>query len=189
MLEQTQSALGIVLPIAASMWLLHFVNALTNDRIIWAGAIKPRSPLSLINIITAPFLHVDAGHLQANTGAFIVLGILLSVLGQNMFVFVSIALTLATGLILWLFSPNSVIGASGVIFGYLGYLLSFGMTIDQGIPLLAGAIGFVTYGGIWIGIFPSDPRVSWLAHATGFACGLILGHYLGMRAIGLGVYG
>jgi membrane associated rhomboid family serine protease len=184
MLYQLHSALALVLPIAATMWLLHLLNKTTGDRLNWVGALKPRSIFSLVNIITAPLLHVDTGHLQTNSSAFVVLGLLLAVQSKGLFIVVTAVLTLITGIGVWLLSSKPTIGASGVIFGYLGFLLMFGMTIDGGLPLLAGAIGLVTYGGIWVGVFPSDPRVSWLAHAIGFAAGIILGHTLGLRAIG-----
>lgn len=176
------------------MWVAFIVDSISRGRndygiLTNVFGLHPRSPVGIIGIITHPLLHGSLGHLTTNSGGFIVLGLLIAVQGWSMFVFVTIALTAITGLFLWLFSPNSVIGASGVIFGYLGYLLAFGMTVDGGLPLLAGFIGLVTYGYIWTGIFPSDPRISWLAHAAGFACGLALGHYLGERTIALSVYG
>lgn len=170
-------------------WIVFILDSIVGKWLTQAFALHPRSLFGLVGIFTSPFLHGFPGHIAANSGGFLVLGCLIAIQGWNMFVFVSIALTLMVGVILWLFSPNSVIGASGVIFGYLGYLLMYGITVDGGLSLLAGAIGLVAYGHIWIGIFPRDPMVSWLAHAAGFVCGLMLGHYLGLRAIEIGLTG
>lgn len=171
------------------LWLIHLLDAATRYGLTHVFCLRPRHVWGLIGIATSPLLHADFRHLMTNSGAFLVLGWLIAIQGVNMFLFVSIVLAVAVGLILWLLSPSPVIGASGVIFGYLGFLVMYGLTIDSGLPQAAGFVGLVLYGGIWIGIFPNDPQVSWLAHAAGFVCGIGLGHWMGLRAIELGVVG
>jgi membrane associated rhomboid family serine protease len=169
-------------------WIVFFLDKSSGDRLSRIFRLQPRSLFGLVGIATSPFLHSNQSHIVGNSSAFLVLGLLIAAQGQNMFYFVSAVLTVTTGLLVWLFSSNPVIGASGVIFGYLGYLLMFGMTVDEGWAWGAGAIAFVIYGSLWVGIFPSAPGVSWLTHAMGFVSGIALGYVLGLRAIELGVY-
>lgn len=169
-------------------WVVFLLDKSSGDQLSRIFCLQPRSLFGLVGIATSPFLHGNRSHIVGNSSAFLMLGLLIAAQGRNMFYFVSLVLTMTTGLLVWLFSSNPVIGASGVIFGYLGYLLMFGMTVDDGWASGAGVIALVTYGWIWMGIFPSTRGVSWLAHAIGFVSGIVLGYVLGLRAIELGVY-
>ena len=81
---------------------------------------------------------------------------------------------LSSGLGVWLFaSPGSVtVGASGVIFGYLGFLMFRGY-FQRNIPSIALSLLVIfLYGGMIWGVLPSNPHVSWLAHLFGFIGGI-----------------
>ena len=87
--------------------------------------ILPRNPIGLRGILFAPFLHGGFAHLAANTVPFVVLGWLIMLTSISNFLIVSVICMLVGGLATWLFGANALhIGASGVIFGYLGFLLA-----------------------------------------------------------------
>lgn len=142
--------------------------------------IRPRDLVGLSGIIFAPFLHVDFGHLLANTFPFAILGWFVMLENTRHFYFVSIITALSSGIGVWLFAdPGSVtMGASGVIFGYLGFLLARGY-YQRNTPSIALALTVIfMYGGMIWGIFPSDPSVSWLGHLCGFLGGIYGAKYL-----------
>lgn len=72
------------------------------------------------------------------------------------------------GALVWLFGSSAIhIGASGLIFGWFGFLLARGL-VDRS-PITLGAalvVGFL-YGSILWGILPGQPGVLWEAHLFG----------------------
>ena len=80
-----------------------------------------------------------------------------------------------SGLSAWLLSaPNTItIGASGLIFGWLTYLLTRGLFARNGKQILLAVVIFVVYGGILWGVFPTQAGVSWQAHLGGAIGGVL----------------
>ena len=137
--------------------------------------IKPRQTTALWGIILAPLLHGGFGHLIANTIPFITLGWLTMLQETSDFYIVSFVSALVGGIGVWLFGePNSVhIGASILIYGYLGFLLLRGY-FQKNIPSIALSVFVaVIYGGLIWGVFPSEIGVSWQGHLFGFVGGAI----------------
>ncbi len=136
--------------------------------------ILPRNPIGLRGILFAPFLHTSFAHLTANTIPFLVLGWLVMARSITDFVTVSLTCMVVGGLGTWVFGATGLhIGASGVIFGYLGFLLVrcyFDRKLSSGaIALFVGA----TYGTVLLGVFPSAPGISWEGHLFGFLSGIL----------------
>lgn len=155
------------------LWLVEMV-----DQLFWQGTldfygIQPRTRLGLRNILLAPFLHKGFNHLLANTAPFLVLGWFILLRGIRRFILVSVIVALVSGLGVWLLGRPATIhvGLSGVIFGYLGFLLFRGYfeRSSQAIGLAIVA-GFL-YGGMIWGVLPLQPNVSWLGHLFGFVGG------------------
>lgn len=135
--------------------------------------IRPRQLDGLWGILFSPFLHANFAHLAANTIPFLVLGWLVMLSGE--FAAVSIISMILGGLGVWAIgNPGTVhIGASGVIFGYLGYLLLRGVFERRlGSVLVAVVVG-VLFGGLIWGVLPGQPGVSWQGHLCGFFAGVI----------------
>jgi len=155
------------------------------DQLFWRGAldfygIQPRSAIGLRNILFAPLLHKGFDHLLANTVPFLVLGWFVLLRGVNKFILVSLICALVSGLGVWLLGAPATIhvGLSGVIFGYLGFLLFRGYFERSshaiGLAILAGFL----YGGMIWGVLPLQPNVSWLGHLFGFIGGALAARYL-----------
>src|SRR3546814_10030197 len=87
--------------------------------------IEPRETDGLLGIVFAPLLHGGWGHLIANTFPALVLGFLILLSGLRTWVGVTLVVWVIGGFGTWLTGgDNSVhIGASGLIFGWLTYLI------------------------------------------------------------------
>ena len=159
----------------ALMWALELVDQLFLGQYLDTFGIWPRSLRGLLGIAAAPFLHGDFSHLMHNTLPFLVMGWLVFLRGRGAFFFASIFTAMTAGLGAWAFGGgNSVhIGASGVIFGYLGFLLAGGWFERRIGSLFLSVVVGGLYGGLILGVLPSDGRVSWQGHLFGFLGGLL----------------
>ena len=111
--------------IVAALWMIEML-----DLLIWGGeldyyGIQPRTLSGLRNIFVSPILHAGIGHLFTNTLPFLILGWFIMLRSTREFFFVTAVAVLVSGLGIWIFgASNSIhLGISGVVFGYLGYLL------------------------------------------------------------------
>ena len=137
-----------------------------------AFGVLPRHSDGLIGILTMPLIHANYAHLWANSFPLIVLGA-----GVNYF-YPEVAgktwaiIYLLTGLLVWLFARMSDhIGASGIIYGLAAFLF-FGGFFRKNIRLLAVSLMIlIYYGGIFWGVFPIDPHISWEGHLFGAVSG------------------
>lgn len=178
-LRASALTMGIVV---AALWVLELIDGLTNHALDNLG-IDPRQLASLPEVFTAPFLHFGWQHLISNTVPLLVLGTLVLVSGLREFVIVTLVSAVSSGGLVWLISPSNTVtlGASGVIFGYLTYLLARGFyTKHWGQLALALLIGLF-YGGILWGVLPGAVGVSWQAHLGGAIGGLLAARLLHRR--------
>lgn len=170
----------IMFGLVGLMWAIEIVNQFIFGNQLNRFGIIPRSIPGLTGILFSPFLHVDFAHLIANSLPFLVLGWWVLLRGIGMFVQVSVITILVSGLGVWLFSaPNTVtVGASGVIFGYLGFLLLRGFFERSWFALFFSVIALLGYGSIIWGVLPIVPGVSWQGHLFGFIGGGIAARYI-----------
>ncbi|MFB2938888.1 rhomboid family intramembrane serine protease [Aerosakkonemataceae cyanobacterium BLCC-F154] len=164
----------------ALMWIMEFF-----DLIVFRGGLNyfgivPGSAIGLRGILFAPFLHGDFVHLAANTIPFVTLGWLIMLRETSDFFIVTAISMLVSGLGVWLFAPpNSIhIGASGVVFGYLGYLLFRGYFQRSPGSILLSLIVLLIYGGMIWGVLPNQMGISWQGHLFGFVGGAIAARLL-----------
>ena len=116
-------------------------------------------------------------------GVGIVLGWLVMVRRMNDFIIVTMVTVLISGLGTWLIGPtNSVhLGASGLIFGYFGFLL-LRSYFDRSFSSIALALlVFFLYGGLIWGVLPFEAGISWQGHLFGFAGGGFSAYLLAER--------
>ncbi len=161
------SALGVA-------W-VTFVGTLLSGGALLAYGIVPRTVLGLRGILFAPFLHANLNHLVANTIPFVLLGWLVMLRDSRHFGRVTVAAMLGSGLLSWtLGAPGSIhIGASGVIFGYLGFLMVSGW-YARTFASVALSVGVtLAWGSLVFGVLPTVPGVSWQGHLGGFIGGVL----------------
>ena len=164
----------------AIFWILEIV-----DQFFLAGSlnqfgIRPRSSTGLVGIFFAPFLHGNFPHLIANTIPFVILGWFTMLQETRDFFLVTAITMIVGGLGVWFFGQaNSIhIGASILIFGYLGFLLFRGY-FQRNFPSIAVSIlVFILYGGLVWGVLPGMPGISWQGHLFGFIGGAIAARLL-----------
>jgi membrane associated rhomboid family serine protease len=139
------------------------------------NGIEPREVDGLDGILWAPLLHAGWGHLIANTLPFLVFGFLAMAGGIRQFIVVTATIWLLGGLGVWLLAPEDsrTVGASGLIFGWLVFLLARGFFARSLKQIALAFVLFMLWGGILWGVLPSRPDVSWQAHLFGALAGLL----------------
>lgn len=163
---------NIVITIFLLMAGIEAFNLFT-DRYLNQFGLLPRNIDTLYGIILSPLLHVSLVHFLSNIVPLLIFSLLMMQYGVKQFFLVTIYCILLSGTLVWLFGRNSMhIGASGLIYGYFGYLLLAGM-LSQKIKLIliSLVVGF-TYGGLIFGVLPHLKNVSWESHLFGFFSGL-----------------
>jgi membrane associated rhomboid family serine protease len=165
---------AILFGIVLLAWSLELVDEVAYGGSLDRFGIQPRNVDRLWGILAAPLLHVGWVHLVSNTGPFIVLGWLVLLRGIRDFVVVTLCAILIGGLGVWIFGAvNSIhVGASGVVFGYLGYLLARGY-FERSIWSVILAIGAgILYGSVLWGLVPGQRGISWEGHLFGLLGGV-----------------
>jgi membrane associated rhomboid family serine protease len=139
------------------------------------NGIEPREVDGLDGILWAPLLHGGWAHLIANTVPFLVFGFLAMAGGIRQFILVTATIWLLGGLGVWLLAPENsrTVGASGLIFGWLVFLLARGFFARSLKQIALAFVLFMLWGGILWGVLPSRPDVSWQAHLFGALAGLL----------------
>ncbi len=180
--DAIERAFGILIGVVAVFWVVEIADRLLPGSFERWG-IRPRSVRGLSGIIFAPFIHAGWWHLISNTIPFVILGMLVISSGLERWINVSVISALISGLGVWLLGSSSsvTVGASGVIFGYLGYLLSRGFFERKPISILIGIVAFMTYGGMVWGVLPTRPDVSWQGHLFGFIGGVVAARLVTMK--------
>jgi len=150
-------------------------TVLAAGSVRWAArlGVTPRRAAGLPGIVTAPFVHANAAHLAANLPPFIVLGGLVLRRHEAQFVEVAVTIALLQGVLVWLFGRNaSHVGMSGVIFGFLGYLLAAAAFTRTTSDLTVAVGVMLAYGGLLAGVKPARGGTSWEGHLFGLLAGV-----------------
>jgi membrane associated rhomboid family serine protease len=157
------------------IWLVELVDAIIFDGSLDSYGVKPRSVDGLRGILFMPFLHRGFGHLLANTIPIIILGWLVMVRGTADIFIVAAITMLVAGLGIWLFgATNSVhVGASGLVFGFFGFLMARAFFERSPAAIAVAIVVFIFYGGIIWGVLPGQDGISWLGHLFGFIGGVV----------------
>jgi membrane associated rhomboid family serine protease len=167
--------------VLAGLWVIEGVDTLSNHALDQLG-VRPWDLVGLDGIIFAPLLHVSWAHLAANSLPLFVLGTALWTSGLRQWIVTTVTAWITSGLLAWLLTPIHyvVIGASGVIFGWITYLIVRGYLSRRWQHIVLGLIVLFAYGSVLLGVFPMSTGVSWQSHLGG-AIGGILAAWLLFR--------
>jgi len=174
-LRKFRDALIVMGVFLSVIWILQVFNWADGYRLDAQLGILPEHVSRLGEIFTAPFLHFSWQHIEGNSVPLFVLGVLAAYRSIGRFLLASLIIAVTSGMAVWLFqSPNELtVGASGLIFGYFGYVLMRGFfdrnLIDIGVGLVAGAL----YWTILQVAIPGTPGVSWIGHIGGLVGGVL----------------
>ena len=174
--------LMLVLVFVGVLWVVFIINealpASWGDLRNWG--IRPRTVSGLFSIAAAPFLHVDFWHLLANTLPLLVMGWVLIISGRLLFLRVCLVTALTSGAGAWAFGQGEMIheGASGVLFGLLGFLLARGWFSRRlGWTLTSLGVGLFYFGQV-LSLLRNDGKVSWASHFWGLAGGIAMAWWM-----------
>jgi membrane associated rhomboid family serine protease len=178
--RNVRNALIVMVAFLALIWALQVANWADGYRFDGSFDIVPHHLSRLPDIFTAPFLHYSWQHIEGNSLPLFVLGFLAAYRGIKKFLLVTLIVTIVSGLGVWLFqSPNDpTVGASGIIFGYFGYVLLRGIFDRDILDIVIGAVAGLLYYGILAVAIPGTPGISWIAHLSGLVGGVLAAWFL-----------
>ncbi len=164
------------------LYLVEVADLLIPANLEQNGVI-PRSVSGLDGIIWAPLLHGEWSHLLGNTLPFLVFAFLAMANGITQWAVVTGTIWVVSGVGVWLVgeSDSVTIGASGLCFGWLAFLLVRGVFNRSVAQLVVAALLLLYWGSMLFGVLPGDPRISWQGHLFG-AVGGVLAAWLVARA-------
>jgi membrane associated rhomboid family serine protease len=154
------------------MWAVFSFEFYFGYNLGWLG-IRPRTLTGLIGLFAAPLLHDGLAHIVSNTIPLLFLGSVLFFFYERIGGIVFFRCYIVTNALVWLLSPRDSyhIGASGLIYGLSSFLIFFGILRKDFWSLFISVVVFIMYGGIFYGVLPSDPRISWESHLAGAVVG------------------
>ncbi|MFY9932877.1 MAG: rhomboid family intramembrane serine protease [Streptosporangiaceae bacterium] len=185
---EARKAFFLMVGFIALIWILQIANWADHYRLDVSYGILPRDVGRLGDIFTAPFLHFNWDHIEGNSGPLFVFGLLAAYRGVVKFGGVTLIVAITSGLAVWLFQgPRELtVGASGLIFGYFGYVLARGIIDRNLIDALAAVVMALSYAYILTVALPGTPGVSWIGHLGGLVGGLACGWIFRTRRAELG---
>lgn len=154
------------------MWLAFFLEFVYAWDLTNLG-IQPRTLVGLIGIFTAPLIHGNLPHLISNTVPLLFLGSTLFFFYPRIGGVVFFRAYFWTNILVWLFArPANHMGASGVVYGLAFFLIFFGLFRRDFLSIIISIITLLLYGGVFFGVLPTDPRISWESHFAGALVGI-----------------
>ncbi len=161
-----------VLAVVALLWLILLVGYVVP---LSEWGIHPRAIRGLPGILFAPFIHAGFDHLVANSVSLLILGSIFLTMERKLSVVIMLHFIILGGFGTWLIGRSGYphIGASGVIYAILGYLLTTGIFTRNIKAILVSVLVFLLYGGAVWGIFPTGEFISWESHLCGFLAGIV----------------
>lgn len=161
------------------IWAVGLINAALGFGLNQFG-IYPRHPAGLSGVLTWVLLHGDMTHLLVNTTPLLFLGFFVALRGPRLFFSISLTIWLLAGLAVWLFGRTAIhIGASGLVFGYFGFILAVAFYERSLGDLAIASITMFYYGGLFLGVLPTQPFVSWESHLFGLLAGILAARLYG----------
>ena len=176
-------AVLVMVLLLAGLWVLELLDQLSGNQLDQLG-IHAREVDGMPEIFTAPFLHAGWDHLISNSLPFFVLGFLVLLSGIARWLVSSLIIIVISGMAAWFLTPANtiILGASGLIFGWLTYLLARGIWSRRPAQVVIAVLVLLLYGGLIWGVFPGNTGISWQAHLGGAIGGVLAAWLLHRRA-------
>ncbi|TDV26836.1 rhomboid family intramembrane serine protease [Paraburkholderia caballeronis] len=170
-----------------SIWAVFIVSTAFPGLRLDSHGVRPRSFAGLEGILFAPWLHGNLAHIMANTGGLVILGWFTMWPRISGFWAATIGSMLGAGLFAWVLgAPDTIhIGASGIIFGYAGFLVARGWFTRNVLALVVAVSVMVFYGAtMLVGVLPLYPFISWESHLGGVVGGVVMARVVSVRGAG-----
>jgi membrane associated rhomboid family serine protease len=175
-LAGARRALFVMVGVLALLWVIQIVNWADHYHLTQQYGIRGRDVASLPDIITAPFLHFSWAHIEGNSGPLFIFGFLAAYRGVARFAWVTAVVVLVSGLAAWFTEGSGTVGAgaSGVVFGYFGYIMVRGFFDRHPIDMLVGAVMALCFAYQFTVLLP-HAGIGWQAHIGGLVGGVAAG--------------
>lgn len=170
-------SVAYTLSFVSLLWLIKILEwSLSFDFGIFG--IHPRTISGTFGIITGPLVHGDFMHLISNSFPLILLGVGIFYFYNKIAIEVFFWIYLVTGICVWVIARDAYhIGASGIVYGLVAFMLFSGLFRRDTTSIAIALIVVFLYGGMFYGIIPSDPGISWESHLMGSFTGLFCAFY------------
>ncbi|WP_240677579.1 rhomboid family intramembrane serine protease [Actinacidiphila soli] len=175
MIAEARKAFFVMFGFLAVVWAVQLANwaqqyGLSRDYGLVSGNLG-----TLPDLLTAPLLHWSWAHIESNSGPLFIFGFLAAYRGVARFLGLTLLVAMTSGLTVWLFERGSVetVGASGLIFGYFGYVVVRGLFDRHLIDTLIGVVMAGSFAYMLTVAVPGTPGVSWLGHLGGLVGGVV----------------
>lgn len=176
--RRLRGSVRMTLAFVALIWSIKVIEFVFGLDLSEFG-ILPRSLHGSIGIITGPLIHGDIFHLLSNTFPVLVLGMGILYFYHGIAPAVLSMIYLMTGFWVWIAAREAYhIGASGLVYGMLTFLLMSGfMRKDRSTLALSFVILFLYGGSFFAGIIPEESHISWESHLMGAIAGIFCAIY------------
>jgi membrane associated rhomboid family serine protease len=185
-LPANPKAAGIVaLAFVLVLYLVELADVILPGNLDNLG-IRSRELSGLDGVIWAPLLHSGWSHLFSNTLPVLIFAFLAMAGGIGQWIAVTATIWILGGLGVWLVGPSDMItiGASGLAFGWLAYLLVRGLFNRSAGQIVVALVLLFVWGGMLWGVLPGDPGVSWQGHLFSALAGVLAAWVAAARGAG-----
>ncbi len=186
-LRQQASTLALLAAIIWGAEMLDQVLSWISDIHLDSWGIRPRQMAGLTGILFAPLLHVDFNHVAANSLPLLVLASLILLEGPRLFWQATGLIALVSGSVVWVLGryDSVYIGASGLVFGYLGYVFMRAWVTRRPLWISLAIVCSIVYGGLAMSLLTVTEGISWLGHLSGLVSGMLAARWLHEKHTGL----
>ena len=155
-------------------WAIQAINWATGYSLNPSFGLIPRHIAGLDGVVAMPLLHGGFGHLMSNTVPILLMGALLAATATRALLSVNVIIIGLGGGLVWIFGSSAIhVGASGLVFGWFGFLIARGLVDRSPVTLGAALLVGLVYGSVIWGVLPGTPGVSWEAHLFGAISGVV----------------
>lgn len=165
----------VIVAFTALLYLIELVNLTVFHGTLVQDGIHPRTLMGLADIVWAPLLHGGWAHLMGNTLPVLLFGFLAMAGGIGPWIAVTVTVWVISGLGVWLVSPSDTvtIGASGIAFGWLMFLLVRGIFNRSFGQIVVALVLLFYWGSVLWGLLPGRADISWQGHLFGALAGVL----------------
>ncbi len=165
--------------LVASLWVIHIlkVSGVLNFRTF---GLLPRDVDGILGIFTSPFVHGSFQHLMSNSVPLFVMTLLIVFFYKRIAYQSILLIYVLTGLAVWSFARGNVIhiGASGVVYGLVAFVFWTGIFRRNVKSIILALIIVFLYSGLFLGIMPNQPGISWESHLFGGLVGILVAFWM-----------